>query len=50
MAKDELITITQAHYDDLVRDSNILAALEGAGVDNWDGYGYALEAIRTYDD
>jgi len=37
------ITITQAEYDGLVRDSLMLLALESAGVDNWDGYDNAIE-------
>ena len=33
------IVISRKEYNDLQRDSCKLAALEGAGVDNWGGYG-----------
>lgn len=47
MPKDEsLITVTRARYDALVRDAEWLAALEAAGVDNWDGYGYAVDILN----
>lgn len=38
---DKLITITQSEYDRLVRRDEEYAALEAAGVDNWEGYGEA---------
>lgn len=45
MEKD-WITITKKEYLELLQDSNKLAALEGAGVDNWDGYSYAMESLE----
>lgn len=33
-------TLTQQEYQQLKRDSEFLANLEAAGVDNWDGYHY----------
>ena len=41
---DEVITITRDEYTSLKADSGFLEALKGQGVDNWDGYGDALEA------
>jgi phage pi2 protein 07 len=38
---DDMIVITKAEYDLLKADSAWLAALEAAGVDNWEGYEYA---------
>lgn len=40
---EEMITITQKEYNQLRKDSDWLYYLERAGVDNWDGYDYALE-------
>lgn len=40
---DELIYIPQYEYDQLVESQALLAALRRAGVDNWDGYDYAIE-------
>lgn len=40
---DETITIKKEFYDELLRDSLWLQALEAAGVDNWDGIDYAHE-------
>ena len=42
---DETVTISQHEYDDLLSDQRMLRALEGAGVDNWDGYDFAREAL-----
>ena len=35
---EEMITITKAEYDRLCEDSEWLSYLEGAGVDNWEGF------------
>lgn len=42
----QMVTITEKEYDDLLDDSIFLEALRSAGVDNWDGYGFALEALE----
>lgn len=39
----ETITITLAEYKLLKSDSRLLSALKGAGVDNWEGYDYAMK-------
>jgi hypothetical protein len=39
----EMITITKKKYDSLMEDSLFLSKLYAAGVDNWGGYGEALE-------
>lgn len=44
---EEMITITKKLYDGLQRDSDFLRALEGAGVDNWEGYDYAIESLEA---
>jgi hypothetical protein len=40
------ITISQEEYDELIRDRKWVEALEQAGIDNWEGYAYALEIYR----
>ena len=44
-----MISITKAEYDALAADSRFLAALEGAGVDNWDGYDNAQDMLEEWD-
>lgn len=46
----ELITISKREYNQLVNDSFKLNCLESAGVDNWDGYDYAMEMMQDDDD
>lgn len=48
--KEEMVTITKREYDDLMRDSLWLLALENAGVDNWQGIEYAQELFEGDDD
>ena len=44
-----MITITKAEYDRLCEDSEWLGYLEGAGVDNWEGFDEA-RAMRDEDE
>jgi len=46
---EEMITITKAEYDRLCEDSVWLSYLEGAGVDNWEGFDEA-RAMRDEDE
>lgn len=41
--EEEMVTITKKEYDELSEDSLFLSFLEAAGVDNWDGYGIAIQ-------
>ncbi len=43
--EEETVTITKKEYDDLVKRDAFLSCLEGAGVDNWDGYSFAQEMM-----
>lgn len=43
---EETITITKKEYESLKEDARWLQYLEGAGVDNWEGYDYARELWR----
>lgn len=50
MAKkqEKMITIAESEYNQLCRDSQWLAALEAAGVDNWDGYEEAYDILEEW--
>jgi len=43
MEPKETITISKEEYDQLRKDSDFLAALHSAGVDNWEGYSEACD-------
>lgn len=40
---EDTVTIPKKTYDRLLKDSDLLACLQGCGVDNWGGYGDAME-------
>ena len=40
----ENVTISFERYWELLEAENFLSALQGAGVDNWEGYDYARES------
>ena len=40
------ITISKEEYEELLKDSQFLDCLRGAGVDNWDGYDHAMEMMK----
>ena len=44
------MTITKLEYEELLEESEFLAALRAAGVDNWVGYEFALESLSDVDD
>lgn len=46
MSKDE-VTIPRSEYEELVDDAEFLRALRMAGVDNWDGYDYAIDIYQA---
>lgn len=43
---EETVTISKKEYESLLEDRKWLQALEGAGVDNWQGYDYARELMN----
>jgi len=45
----DTVTITKEEYDSLLASEKTLLALEGAGVDNWDGYDFAMESLEEDD-
>jgi hypothetical protein len=49
---EETVTVSKKKYERLVKDQQWLRCLQAAGVDNWDGYGFAFEISkdRGYED
>lgn len=44
--KEDTVTIPRSELDALRRSADWLAALEEAGVDNWEGISFAYELYR----
>ena len=42
----EMVSLSKAEYDELLEAKKMLSALRWAGVDNWDGYDYAMEILK----
>lgn len=45
----ETVTISKEEYEELLEDQKMLIALQGAGVDNWEGYDFAMESLNEED-
>lgn len=43
---DDVVTISRREYEQLLSDSDWLACLEAAGVDNWEGFDIARDILR----
>ena len=43
---EETITISKEEYESLLEDQKLLQCLQDAGVDNWEGYDYAMEMME----
>ena len=41
----ETVTISKSEYDELLERDKKLTALENGGVDNWNGYDWAMEEM-----
>lgn len=50
MDDENKVEISAEELEQLQADSRKLAALEEAGVDNWEGYGYAMEILSGMED
>ena len=46
MSDDKKISISEEEYETLLNDSIFLNCLQMMGVDNWDGYGDAIEQYQ----
>lgn len=44
----DVVTITRERFDDLNKKEDFLAALEDAGVDNWEGYDIAQDTFEEW--
>jgi hypothetical protein len=42
----ETVTISKAEYKELLKDQKFLICLQDAGVDNWDGYDFAIALMN----
>lgn len=42
----EIVMVTTEQYNKLNRDQDFLLCLQGCGVDNWEGYGDAVEMFE----
>ena len=49
MADEEYRMISEKFYQELIERSTWLAALEAAGVDNWEGYDVAFQVLNGED-
>ena len=49
MSQNE-ISIPRNRWHELLRAEATLNALEAAGVDNWDGYGHAMDILNETED
>ena len=47
---EEMVTISQKEYEELLDTQFFYECLVGAGVDNWEGYEYALEEYHNHKD
>ncbi len=43
----KIVQITKEEYEELLACRRRLWALEGAGVDNWEGYDFAIEQLEN---
>lgn len=43
------LTLSQEEYEELLESDKMLSALERAGVDNWEGYDFAIELMNDDD-
>lgn len=44
---DENVTISKDEYDELLKEQAFLDCLRAAGVDNWEGYDFAIEEFQS---
>lgn len=46
LVTSDTVTISKELYEDLLEIKKMMYSLQSAGVDNWDGYDYALEIFH----
>lgn len=47
---EEMVEITKSEYDKLLAAAKFMDCLESAGVDNWEGFEYALDLYNEEND
>lgn len=47
---NNMVSISEDEYEELKSAKDKLEALEAAGVDNWEGYSYAMESFYVEGD
>lgn len=47
---EEMVEITKAEYELLLATAKFMDCLESAGVDNWEGFEYALDLYNEEND
>jgi hypothetical protein len=50
MEQNNVVTISKERYERLLDKERKLSALECGGVDNWEGYSYAMEEYYNEED
>ncbi len=48
--RPDRVFVPKERYDKLKRDAEMYYALQEAGVDNWDGYEYAMDILDEWED
>lgn len=48
MNEIKTVTISEKEYHELLDRDQFLSALEAAGVDNWDGFGEAVDLVKEW--
>lgn len=46
-SQDDMVSIPRWELDELKETERFMTALEAAGVDNWDGYDFAVELFQS---
>ncbi len=49
MTEDNIIPVPEKRLEELLRTEEFMSALEAAGVDNWDGYEFAIDILNGDD-
>lgn len=46
MKDESIIPVPQSRFEELLKTEEFMRALEAAGVDNWEGYDYAIDILN----
>ena len=45
---EEMVTITKKEYEEIKEEAEIYRALRAVGVDNWDGWDFAMDLLEEW--